>query len=300
MDRLDAMTVFQTAVEAGSLSAAGRKLGMPLATVSRKISELEAHLKTRLLHRSTRQLTLTDAGHAYLAASKRILEQIDEAERAASGEYSAPKGDLLITAPIVFGRLHVLPIVVDFLQAYPDVDVRLLLGDRSVNLLEDHIDLAVRIGELPDSSLSATRVGSIRRVVCGSPDYFAKHGMPQSPDELSQHQCIRFDALGAANTWVFNAAGLDVSVPIHPRLIVNTAEAAIDAAVASFGVTRVLSYQIASALQSGLLSVVLETFEPAAVPVSLVYSRQGRLPVKLRAFIDFAQTRLRQSMAAPL
>jgi DNA-binding transcriptional LysR family regulator len=299
MDRLDAMTVFQTAVEAGSLSAAGRKLGMPLATVSRKISELEAHLKTRLLHRSTRQLTLTDAGHAYLAASKRILEQIDEAERAASGEYSAPKGDLLITAPIVFGRLHVLQIVVEFLQAYPNVDVRLLLGDRTVNLLEDHIDLAVRIGELPDSSLSATRVGSIRRVVCGSPDYFAKHGMPQSPDELTQHQCIRFDALGAANTWVFNAAGVDVSVSIHPRLIVNTAEAAIDAAVASFGVTRVLSYQIASALQSALLSVVLETFEPAAVPVSLVYSRQGRLPVKLRAFIDFAQTRLRQSMATP-
>src|SRR5215831_6761246 len=174
MDRLDAMSVLVAAVEAGSLSAAARRRGMPLATVSRKVSELEAHLKTRLVNRSSRQLTLTDAGRSYVAACKRILEDVSDAERAASGEYSAPKGDLIITAPIVFGRLHILPVAMEFLKAFPDVDIRLVLADHVVNLLEGHFDLAVRIGELPDSSLVATRIGSIRRVVCGSPAYFSE------------------------------------------------------------------------------------------------------------------------------
>src|SRR5208283_2092412 len=173
MDRLESMSILVTAVEAGSLSAAGRRLGMSLATVSRKVSALEAHLKTRLLNRSSRQLTLTDADRSYVAACRRILEDVGEAERAASGEYSAPRGDLIITAPIVFGRLHVLPVVAAFLRAYPDIDIRMLLTDRVVNILEDHVDLAVRISELPDSSLIATRVGTVRRVVCGSPAYFA-------------------------------------------------------------------------------------------------------------------------------
>lgn len=298
MDRFDAMAVFQAVVEAGSLSAAGRKLGMPLATVSRKLSELEAHLKARLLVRSTRQLVLTDAGHAYFAACKRILEDVAEAEHTASGEYTTPKGDLIVTAPIVFGRLHVLPIIIEFLKAYPQVDVRLHLGDRISNLLEDHIDLAIRIGELPDSSLSATRVGSIRRVVCGSPDYFAVHGTPRTPDELATHQCIAFEGMLSSSAWTFKVNDADLSVPIQPRLIVNTAEAAIDAAISSFGITRVLSYQIASVEQAGSLRIVLEEYEPAALPVSLVYSKQGRLPVKLRAFLDFALPRLRERLEA--
>lgn len=185
------MLILVTAVDAGSLSAAARHLGTPLATVSRKVSELEAHLKTRLLTRSSRCLTLTDAGRNYVAACKRILEEVGEAERAASGEYSAPKGDLIITAPIVFGRLHVLPAVAEFLETYPEIDIRLVLADRAVNLLEEHVDLAVRIGELPDSSLVATRVGAIRRVVCGSPGYFAARGIPQTPDELgTHHNCV--------------------------------------------------------------------------------------------------------------
>ncbi|TIX54789.1 MAG: LysR family transcriptional regulator, partial [Mesorhizobium sp.] len=174
MDRLEAMSLFVAAVEAGSLSAAGRRFGIPLATVSRKVSDLERHLKTRLLNRSTRQLTLTDAGHAYLAACRRILDEVGEAERAAAGEYSAATGELIITAPIVFGRLHVLPVVTGFLAAYPDVTIRLMLADRITQLSEEHIDLAVRIGELPDSSLVATRIGSIRRVVCASPAYLAE------------------------------------------------------------------------------------------------------------------------------
>jgi DNA-binding transcriptional LysR family regulator len=195
MDRLESMSILLTVVEAGSLSAAARQLNTPLATVSRKVSELEAHLKTRLLNRSSRQLTLTDAGRSYVAACARILEDVGEAERAARGEYSAPKGDLIITTPIVFGRLHVLAVVTEFLKAYPDIDIRMVLTDRVVNLLEDHVDLAVRIAELPDSSLIATRVGSIRLVVCGSPAYFAAHGMPKRPGELRSHACVTFEGL---------------------------------------------------------------------------------------------------------
>ena len=226
MDRLESMSTLVAAVEAGSLSAASRKLGMPLATVSRKVSELEAHLRTRLVNRTSRRLTLTDAGRSYVAACKRILDDIGEAERAAAGEYVAPRGDLIITAPIVFGRLHVLPVAIEFLKAYPDIDVRLALADRVVNLLEDDVDLAVRIGELPDSSLVATRVGAIRRVVCGSPDYFAARGTPKRPEELSNHDCITFHGLSAPDAWQFTAGKSTVSVAIHSRLIVNTAEAA--------------------------------------------------------------------------
>jgi len=179
MDRLESMSILLTAVEAGSLSAAARRLATPLSTVSRRISELEAHLKARLLNRSSRNLTLTDAGRSYVEACKRILEDVGEAERAASGEYSAAKGELNITAPMVFGRLHVLPVAMEFLKAYPAVDIRCVLNDRVINLLEDHIDLALRIGELPDSSsLITTRIGSVRRVVCGSPAYFARRGVP--------------------------------------------------------------------------------------------------------------------------
>ena len=210
MDRLESMSILVTAVEAGSLSAAARRLGMPLATVSRKVSELEAHLKTRLLNRSSRRLTLTDAGRSYVAACKRILEDVGEAERAASGEYSAPKGDLIITAPIVFGRLHVLPVVTEFLKAYPDIDIRIVLADRVVNLLEEHVDLAVRIGELPDSSLVATRVGAIRRVVCGSPAYFAARGTPKHPSELGTHDCVTFEGLMSPDAWTFTIGKSDV------------------------------------------------------------------------------------------
>lgn len=297
MDRLESMSTLIAAVEAGSLSAASRKLGMPLATVSRKVSELEAHLRTRLVNRTSRRLTLTDAGHSYVAACKRILDDIGEAERAASGEYAAPRGDLVVTAPIVFGRLHVLPVAIEFLKTYPEVDVRLTLADGVVNLQERAVDLAVRIGELPDSSLIATRVGSIRRVICGSPDYFAARGTPKSPADLAGHDCITFHGLTSPDCWQFGEGKSALSVPIHSRLTVNTAEAAIDAAIASVGVTRVLGYQIASALRSGALTLALEKFEPAPWPASLVHAGQGLLPLKLRAFIDFAAPRLKARLA---
>jgi DNA-binding transcriptional LysR family regulator len=297
MDRLAAMTTLLAAVDGGSLSAASRKLGMPLPTVSRKISELEAYLRTRLIHRTSRRLSLTDAGQAYVAASRRILEDLGEIERAAAGEYSAPRGDLAITAPIVFGRLHVLPIAIAFLQAYPDINIRIALGDRIIDLQEEHVDLAVRIGELPDSSLVATRVGTVSRVVCGSPGYFKTRSMPKSPADLRSHDCISFEGMSAPDRWIFAAGKSQVSVPVRSRLIVNTAEAALDAAIADVGVTRVLSYQAANAVRAGTLIRVLRRFEPPSVPVSLVHAGQGLLPLKLRAFLDFAAPRLKARLA---
>lgn len=297
MDRLESMSTLVAAVETGSLSAAARKLRMPLATVSRKVSDLEAHLRARLVTRTNRRLVLTEAGRAYVAACKRILDDIAEAERDAAGEYRTPSGDLTMTAPIVFGRVHVLPIAIEFLKAYPDISIRLALADRVVNLQEEEFDLAIRIGELPDSGLVAARVGSIRRVVCGSPTYFAARGTPKSPNDLHAHDCITFDGLIAPESWTFKVGRSTRSVEVHSRLIVNTAEAAIDAAIAAVGVTRVLSYQVASALSAGSLALVLEKFEPTPWPVSLVYTKQGLLPLKLRAFLDFAVPRLRAELA---
>ncbi len=296
MDRLESMAVLLAVMDAGSLSAAGRKLGMPLPTVSRKLSELEAHVKARILTRSTRRLTLTDTGRSYIAACRKILDDIDEAERAAAGEYSEPRGELVVTAPVLFGRLHVLPILNEFLQAYPEVNARLALGDRNVNLLEDQVDLALRIGTLPDSGLIAASLGTIRRVVCASPGYLAERGTPGDPRDLGAHQCVSFELFAAANEWRFQVAGNEVVVPIHPRLTVSTAEAAIDAAVAGVGITCVLSYQVESALRAGQLTLLLRRFEPAPIPVSFLYPGQGRLPLKLRALLDFAAPRLRAQL----
>ncbi|MDX8523113.1 LysR family transcriptional regulator [Mesorhizobium sp. MSK_1335] len=300
MDRLDAMSLFVAAVEAGSLSAAARRAGVPLATVSRKLSGLEKHLKTRLLNRSTRRLTLTDAGQSYLAACRRVLDEVSDAERTAAGEYSSPTGELVITAPVVFGRLHVLPVITDFLAVYPQVDIRLTLSDRITQLVEEHIDLAVRIGDLPDSAMVAIRLGSIRRIVCASPAYLAKHGTPAKPPELAGHDCITFEGLAAAAIWSFETGKTETIVPVRSRLQVNTAEAAIDAAIAGLGLTKVLSYQADIAVRAGALRVVLEPFEPPSWPVSLVHAGQGRLPVKLRAFLDFAAPRLKERLARSL
>ncbi|MBZ9884478.1 LysR family transcriptional regulator [Mesorhizobium sp. CA10] len=300
MDRLDAMSLFVATVEAGSLSAAAKRAGVPLPTVSRKLSELEKHLGTRLLNRSTRRLTLTDAGQSYLAACRRILDEVGEAERDAAGEYSSPTGELVITAPVVFGRLHVLPVIADFLAVYPQVDVRLTLSDRITQLVEEHIDLALRIGELPDSAMVAIRVGSIRRIVCASPAYLALHGTPTTPQDLAGHDCVTFEGLAAPAAWSFGTGKTETTIPVRSRLQVNTAEAAIDAAIAGLGLTKVLSYQADAAVRAGALRLVLQAFEPPPWPVSLVHAGQGRLPVKLRAFLDFAAPRLKERLARSL
>jgi DNA-binding transcriptional LysR family regulator len=295
VDRLEAMSLLVSVVDSGSLTAAGRKLDMPLPTVSRKISELEARLKTRLLNRSTRSLVLTDAGAAYLAASRRILDEVSEAERAASGAYAAPRGDLVVTAPIVFGRLHVLPVIAEFLARWPEINVRLVLADRNLHLIDDHIDLAVRIGALAESALAATKVGSVRRVVCGSPAYFAAHGVPKRPEDLSAMSAVTVDPLSSSEDWIFPdpKSKRELRVPMRSRLSVNTAEAAIDAAAAGVGVTRVLSYQVAQAVADGRILIVLADREPEPAPVSLIHSGQGLMPLRARMLLDYAAPRLR-------
>ena len=299
VDRLEAMSTVLAVVEAGSLSAAARRLNTPLATVSRKVSELESHLRTKLFDRSSRKLVLTEAGSTYVAACKRILADLTEAEHAASGEYSAPTGELIITAPAGL-RLRLIPILRDFFAAYPDIDIRLVLSDRLVSigpllsverLLEDQIDVALRIGELPSSSLIARRVGSVRLVVCASPGYLAAHGTPQTPDDLAGHDCISFDELLARNLWTFVRS--ETPIPVRSRLIVSNPEAARDAAQAGVGITMVFSVLVAEALAAGELVTILEEFEPPAIPVNLVYAAGRFLPIKLRAFLDFATPRLK-------
>jgi DNA-binding transcriptional LysR family regulator len=296
MDRLESMSLLLAAVDAGSLSAAARRLRVPLATVSRKVSDLEAHLGTRLLNRTSRRLTLTAAGDGYVAACRRILEEVDEAERAAAGEYSAPRGELIVAAPIVFGRLHVLPVVIDFLNAHAEIAIRLTLADHNVNLLDEHVDVAVRIGALPDSSLVATRLGAIRRVVCASPGYFAARGVPRTPADLAAHDCIDFAGVSGA-AWRFTGRKAESAVAVRARLVVNTAEAAVDAAIAGLGITRVLAYQAAPALHAGTLALALTDVEPEPSPVHLVHAGGRLLPQKLRAFRDFAAPRIKARLA---
>jgi len=299
MDRLDAMSLLVASVEEGSFSAAGRKLGIPLPTVSRKVAELETHLKARLLVRSTRKLSLTEAGIAYIAACRRILEEINDAETEASGEYLIPRGELTLTAPIVFGRLHVLPVVSEFLNQFNEINVRMTLSDRNANLVDDQIDVAVRIGELPDSTLVATRVGSIRRVVCGSPAYLAAHGTPKRPEDLVSHMCVTLSAISSGLSWTFATKGGKAATAVRPlcRLYINTAEAAIDAAVAGVGLTSVLSYQVVQAVHDGRLRIVLEDHEPGPIPVHLIHAGRSLLPLKMRSFLEFAAPRLRKSLA---
>jgi DNA-binding transcriptional LysR family regulator len=297
MDRLEAMAIVLAAVDGGSLSAASRALGMPLASVSRKVADLEAHLRTQLLVRTSRRLILTEAGEAYVAASRRIIDQIEEAERAASGEYQAPRGALTITAPVMFGRLHVEPVLLDFLKLYPDITARLVLADRLVNLVDDHVDVAVRIGPLADSALVATRLGSIHWVTCASPAYLAERGVPDTPAALAGHDCIQFDGAYAGAIWHFGAGDAALALPVQPRLTVNTADAAIAAAIAGAGITRVLSYQVAAPVAERRLVLTLRDFEPPLLPVHLVHAGYGLLPLKLRAFLDFAAPRLRGRVA---
>ncbi|PZN98053.1 MAG: LysR family transcriptional regulator [Hyphomicrobiales bacterium] len=296
MDRLDAMSVLLAVVEEGSLSAGSRRLRAPLATVSRKVADLERHLGTRLLVRTSRRVELTDAGRGYVAASQRILDQVDEAERAAAGEFSEPRGELAVTAPVVFGRRHLLPIAVTFLSEYPKIDLRLHLSDRHVNLVEEHLDIGIRLGHLEDSSLMATRVGQVRRLICASPDYLARRGTPISPDDLKKHDGISFRGFSSSPEWRYRGDNPMLSVEPHPRLAVNSIEGAVDAAVAGLGIARVLSYQIVDELRSGTLVPMLEAFAPEPIPVQLVYASQGQRPAKLRAFLDWAAPRLRDKL----
>ncbi len=294
MDRIDVIATFAEVADHGSFAEAARRLNRSPAAVTRAVADLEARLGVRLLNRTTRAVSVTEAGQRFLAGARRILADLAEIEQAAAGQGKAPRGELRVTAPIVFGRHHVLALVTDFLALYPDVEVRLLLLDRPVDLVEDGVDVAIRIGALADSSAIATRVGGLRRVVVAAPSYVKRRGRPKAPGDLSGHQIIAFAGIDGVERWRFGTMGRAVDAKIKPRLIVNTAEAAIDAAAAGFGITRVLSYQAVPALTAGALVRLLRDHEGPEAPVHVLYPDGRHPPPKLRTFLDLLVPRLRQ------
>jgi DNA-binding transcriptional LysR family regulator len=298
MDRLDGIALFAEVADRRSFAQTARRLGRSPAAVTRAIGELEARLGVRLLNRTTRAVSLTEAGERFLAGARRVLADLDEIERAAAGEGAAPRGELRLTAPILFGRVHMTPIVTEFLARFPDVSVALTLLDRPVDLVEERLDAAVRIGALAESSAVATRVGTVRRIVVAAPDYLARHGTPRLPADLAAHAIIAFAAISGAERWAFDDRSGETSVAVKPRLVVNTAEAAVDTVRGGFGITRVLSYQAADDIARGTLRRLLRTHEGDDIPIHLVYPGGRHPPPKLRAFLDFTVPRLRRRCAA--
>jgi DNA-binding transcriptional LysR family regulator len=302
MDKLESIEAFLAVAQAGGFSAASRQLGSPIATVSRKVALLEEAIGVRLLARSTRHVALTEQGRTYYEACRRVLDDLHDADQMVAGEYRQPKGELTLTAPLGFGRRHLQPVVHEFLAAYPQIDVSLQLADRVVGLVEEHVDCAVRISALADSSLVAREVGHIGIVVCGSPSYLAEHGTPAHPQELMQHQCISWTTLGPYKAWEFRLAPEDSAtpamVPIRVRLSSTTSDSAVDAACAGLGLVQATSYQVAAMVHEGGLVPVLRAFEPPRMPVSLVYPSKRLTPLKLRAFLDFVAPRLTQRLEA--
>ena len=296
MDRLQAMAVFCGVAEQGGLAAAARQLGLSPAAVTRAIAGLEARLGARLLTRTTRRVALTDAGRRYLADCRRILAEIEEAEAAASGTHATAKGELVVTAPTQFGRLHLGPALPGLLELYPQLAVRVLLLDRIVDLLEEGIDVALRIGPLVTPSLVAVRLGEVRRVVVGAPAYLAAHRAPRVPGDLVRHQLVAPTSLMSGESWGFVVDGKPARVRVTARLAASQPDVAIDAARAGFGLTRVPLYQVAADLRQGTLEVVLDAFEEAPVPVSLVTVEGRRAAAKVRAFIAFMTPPLRAAL----
>lgn len=294
MDRFEAMKLLVAAIDAGSLTAAGKQAGIPLPTISRKISELEILIGSRLLIRTTRRLSLTDAGVSYVIAARRILEQLEVAEREAAGEFIVPKGELVLTAPIMFGRVHVLPIVNEFLTEFSEINIRLLLSDRNAHLVDDHVDMAVRIGALADSGMIATQVGTMRTVMCASPKLLEDCGRPKRPADLQSLPTVRFDAPMPFRN--LKNGGGESAKRGSPRLSVTTAEAAAQAAIDGIGVVQLLHYQVAEAVSRGLLEIVLDKYEPPSAPINLVHMSPGHMPLKMRRFLDFAIPRFRQRL----
>ncbi|MGG1948936.1 LysR substrate-binding domain-containing protein [Trinickia sp. NRRL B-1857] len=293
------MAMLIAAVDKGSLSAAARDLNVPVPTLTRKVGDLEAQLGTKLLTRTTRKLTLTDTGFAYVAAARRILDLVQEQEREAAGEFTAPRGDLVVASSNLFGRTHVLPLIADFIALFPEINVKLMQSDRNVDLVDDRVDLAVRLGALPDSGMIATRVGSFRVVVCASPAFIAGHRVPQHPSELLKMPCVMFNGPMLSPEWSFKApaTGERLVVPVTPRLQVSTPDSAVDAATRGVGFTQLLHYHVAHEVDEGRLQIVLPEFEVERVPIHLVHVSRNLMPLKLRCFIDFVAPRLRESLA---
>jgi DNA-binding transcriptional LysR family regulator len=289
MDRLDAMQVLLAVVDEGSLSAGSRKLRAPLPSVSRKVAELERHLGTRLLIRTSRNIQLTDAGRDYVEAVRQIMAQVSDAESRAAGEYDVPRGELRLTVTTAFGQSIVLPLVYDFLGAHPDISLDVLSVNRNVDLIEERVDVGIRIGELSDSSLFAVKVGTIRLVTCASPDYLERKGRPQIPDDLASHDGVQFGNL----SWSFpDGANVLPKIRVHATDVT----AACAATSHGLGITRVPSFMVHAELQSGALVELLEAFAPDPFPVHIIYVKQGLLALKVRAFVDWMTPRLRQAL----
>jgi len=293
MDRLTEMQIYVAVAECEGFAAAARRLGVSPPVVTRAVADLEARLGVKLLNRTTRYVRATDAGQRYLEDARRVLAAADEADEAAIGINAEPRGHLTVTAPVLFGRIYVMPGIVDYLQRFPATEVSALFVDRVVNLLEEGVDVALRIGELGDSSFKALRVGSVRRTLCASPDYIARCGLPTNPEALTNHTIIVATNLSATIEWRFKQDEKPLAVRIKPRLSVTSNDSAIEAAVRGLGIARLMSYQVAPELESGKLKILLSEFEPTPVPIHILH-REGRYAsTKIRSFIDLMAERLR-------
>ncbi|MBR8656660.1 LysR family transcriptional regulator [Achromobacter sp. Marseille-Q0513] len=297
MNRFQEMTVFLAVAEAQSFAAAARRLQMSAPSVTRSVAALERRLGVLLLLRTTRSLRLTEAGQRYADDCRRILEEVEQADDAAAGAMAAPRGALSLTAPALFGELHVMPVVMDYLRAHPQVSLRTLLVDRVVNLLDEGVDVAVRIGALPDSTLTAVPVGQVRRVVCASPAFLERHGVPKDPDALARYCTITAAMEGRGPQWRFLQDGQTRRVDVDSQLTVTSFQAAVLAARQDWGLTQVMSYQVAPHLASGALRVVLRDYELPPVPVHVVHSEGRRGSAKVRSFVDFCVQALRRDLA---
>ncbi|WP_047537079.1 LysR family transcriptional regulator [Methylotenera versatilis] len=296
MDRLNVMAIFVAVAEQEGFAGASRLLNISPPAVTRAIAALEEHLGVKLFNRTTRFVRLTEAGQRYLEDARRIIAAADEADEAATGINAEPKGHLVVTAPVLFGRLYVMPGISDYLQRYQNTEVTALFLDRIVNLLEEGVDVGIRIGELPDSSYNALRVGQVRRVLCASPSYLSEHGIPSVPDALVKHQLIVAGAISSTVDWRFEDAGSPVTIRVKPRLRVTSNDSAIEAAMLGLGITRLLSYQIATQLASGELKIIMSDFEPKPMPINIIH-REGRYDsAKIRSFIDLISMRLKTTL----
>ena len=297
MDRLQTMSVFVAVADEAGFAAASRRLNMSPPSVTRAVSNLEERLGARLLHRTTRSLQLTDAGTRYLDDCRRILSDIEEADEHASGTHAAPRGLVSVTASVPFGGMVLAPVLNSLLDRYPDISLSVMLVDRIVHLMDEGIDVAVRIAELPDSTLSAIRVGQVRRALCASPEYLAKNGRPKTLEDLRDHELIDFTNMAQGGEWLFSKGGKVEHFKPKARLHVNKADVAISAAIAGRGLTRVLSYMTLEHIKAGALEFVLEDCEQPAIPVHIVHKETGRTTARVRAVVDHLVEHLRKSPA---
>ena len=297
MNRLHTLEVFAAVADNGSFAKAARAMRLSPPAVTRAIAALEDRLGTRLFVRTTRSVRLTEAGARFLADTQRILQDLQEAEEAAAGAHATPKGVLHVTAPVLFGRVYVAPALRDFLDRYPSVIANTLFVDRVVNIAEEGLDVAIRIGELPNSSLTAIRVGSVRRVLFASPSYIAEHGVPKHPRELASHRVVSSETAAPVTTWHFDHAEGAISVRVRPLMVVNNLDTAIEFALCGWAMARTLSYQVARHVADGSLQIVLSDFEPKPLPIHVVHQEGRRASAKLRAFVDFIVDRLRANAA---